>query len=124
MPHFNHVGFVGRLKFPNGSMCVVCAHSAQCLQKRIQDPRHHFALRSSWIIFAVPKLHQSPLRHLMITRDGSAERHHSVPSDHGEKSLTAVRTNPIIHDAAPVEASICLLGLENKDLLSQLPHDR
>jgi len=32
MPHSNHVGFVGRLKFPNSSMCVVCAHIAQCPQ--------------------------------------------------------------------------------------------
>jgi hypothetical protein len=32
MPHCNHIGFIGRLKFPNSSVCVVCTHSAPCLQ--------------------------------------------------------------------------------------------
>jgi hypothetical protein len=40
MPHGNHVGCVGRLKWSNGSMCVVCAHSAQCLQTALgEDPQ-------------------------------------------------------------------------------------
>jgi len=51
-------------------------------------------------------------------------RYHRTPPDHGEKSIIAVIANPIIHASAPVEASIRLLSLENKDIVLQLPQDR
>jgi hypothetical protein len=54
----------------------------------------------------------------------SAVRHHSTPPDHEEKSIIATIANPIIQTSAPVEASIPLLGLENKNILLQLLQDR